>query len=145
MIEFTGGFTHVRDIIQWGVDYFLKPFNFTIDGINQVVVQVKNGDTTGGSSTPKYHTRELNIDQPRPAIICSSCPGLVADITAALMFVSMFLKDNTVTQRTIWADRRKRGKNATDTSQTKHLSVDNYLKVSSLKFATKSAKGKDEI
>lgn len=144
-IEFARGFTHVRDIIQWGVVYFLKPFNFTIVGINQVVVQVKNGDTTGYSSTPNDHTWELNIDQPRTAIICSTCPGLVADITAAFMFVSMFLKDNRVTQRTLWADRRKRRKNATETRQTKHWSVDNYLEESSLKSATKSAKGKDEI
>ncbi|KAI3710560.1 hypothetical protein L2E82_40343 [Cichorium intybus] len=80
---------------------------------------VKNGDTSGGSSTPNDHTRVMNIDHPRPVITCSSRYGLVAEIVNALVSVSMFLKDNTVTQRTIWADRRKRGKNAIETTKGK--------------------------
>ncbi|KAI3503789.1 hypothetical protein L1887_32239 [Cichorium endivia] len=86
----------------------------------------------------------MNIDRPRPVITCSSRYGLVAEIATALMSVSMFLKDNAATQRTIWADRGKCEKNATETGQTKPLSGDNYLGVSSFKSAAKSAKGKDE-
>lgn len=35
-----GELGHVRDIIKWGSDYFLKTFNSTADSIDRVVAQV---------------------------------------------------------------------------------------------------------
>ncbi|KAL3655140.1 hypothetical protein CASFOL_000926 [Castilleja foliolosa] len=46
--EASGELNHVKDIIKWGTDYFLKTFNHTADTIDRVVSQVGKGDTTGG-------------------------------------------------------------------------------------------------
>lgn len=37
-----GELGHVRDIIKWGADYFLKTFNSTADSIDRVIAQVKS-------------------------------------------------------------------------------------------------------
>lgn len=38
--EAAGELNHVKDIIKWGTDYFLKTFNHTADTIDRVVAQV---------------------------------------------------------------------------------------------------------
>lgn len=38
--EAAGELSHVKDIIKWGTDYFLKTFNSTADSIDQLVMQV---------------------------------------------------------------------------------------------------------
>lgn len=38
--EAAGELNHVKDIIKWGSDYFLKTFNHTADSINTIVMQV---------------------------------------------------------------------------------------------------------
>lgn len=38
--EAAGELNHVKDIIKWGADYFLKTFNSTADSINSLVMQV---------------------------------------------------------------------------------------------------------
>lgn len=38
--EAAGELSHVRNIIKWGSDYFLKTFNSTADTISQLVAQV---------------------------------------------------------------------------------------------------------
>lgn len=38
--EAAGELNHVKDIIKWGTDYFLKTFNHTADTINTMVAQV---------------------------------------------------------------------------------------------------------
>lgn len=38
--EAAGELNHVKDIIKWGTDYFLKSFNSTADSIDQLVMQV---------------------------------------------------------------------------------------------------------
>ena len=45
--EAVGELDHVRDIIKWGADYFLKTFNSTADSIDRVVVQVKKTPQIG--------------------------------------------------------------------------------------------------
>lgn len=40
--EAAGELSHVKDIIKWGTDYFLKTFNSSADTINQIVAQVHN-------------------------------------------------------------------------------------------------------
>jgi mlo protein len=39
--EATGELNHVKEIIKWGADYFLKTFNSSSDTINTMVAQVK--------------------------------------------------------------------------------------------------------
>lgn len=43
-----GELGHVRDIIKWGSDYFLKTFNSTADSIDFVIAQVKNSSQIVG-------------------------------------------------------------------------------------------------
>lgn len=38
--EAAGELNHVKDIIKWGTDYFLKTFNHTADSIDRIVAQV---------------------------------------------------------------------------------------------------------
>ena len=38
--EAAGELAHVKEIIKWGTDYFLKTFNSTADTISQLVAQV---------------------------------------------------------------------------------------------------------
>jgi len=38
--EATGELNHVKEIIKWGADYFLKTFNSSSDTINTMVAQV---------------------------------------------------------------------------------------------------------
>lgn len=38
--ETAGELNHVKDIIKWGTDYFLKTFNHTADTIDRIVAQV---------------------------------------------------------------------------------------------------------
>ena len=42
-----GELGHVRDIIKWGSDYFLKTFNSTADSIDRVIAQVKFSSQIG--------------------------------------------------------------------------------------------------
>ncbi|KVI11117.1 Glycoside hydrolase, family 9 [Cynara cardunculus var. scolymus] len=82
--EAAGELNHVKEIIKWGTDYFLKTFNSTADSISQIVAQntclvvelsqecitrpnsnmfcgfmwwqVGKGDTSGGTSDPNDHS-----------------------------------------------------------------------------------------
>ncbi|KAD6795513.1 hypothetical protein E3N88_06409 [Mikania micrantha] len=96
--EAAGELNHVKEIIKWGTDYFLKTFNSTADTINQIVAQVVGkGDTSGGTSDPNDHTcwmRPEDIDYPRPVTECSSCSDLAAEMAAALASASIVFKDN---------------------------------------------------
>ena len=38
--EAAGELNHVKEIIKWGSDYFLKTFNHTADTIDRIVAQV---------------------------------------------------------------------------------------------------------
>ncbi|MFS7978803.1 putative cellulase [Helianthus anomalus] len=95
--EAAGELNHVKEIIKWGTDYFLKTFNSTADSISQLVAQVGKGDTSGGTSDPNDHTcwmRPEDIDYPRPVTECSSCSDLAAEMAAALASASIVFKDN---------------------------------------------------
>ncbi|KAL7592827.1 endoglucanase 25 [Lactuca sativa] len=97
--EAVGELAHVRDIIKWGTDYFLKTFNSSADSISQLVAQVGNGDTSGGTSDPNDQTcwmRPEDIDYPRPVTTCSSCSDLAAEMAAALASASIVFKDNKI-------------------------------------------------
>ncbi|CAI9769260.1 unnamed protein product [Fraxinus pennsylvanica] len=48
--EADGKLAHVKDIIKWGTDYFHKTFDFTPRSIDRIVLQVGDGDTSGGLS-----------------------------------------------------------------------------------------------
>ncbi|KAL2558729.1 Endoglucanase 25 [Forsythia ovata] len=65
---------HIKEIIKWGTDYFLKTFNSTADSIDRLVMQVGSGDTSG--QTPNSHycwmCRE-DIDYERTVAECHNC------------------------------------------------------------------------
>jgi mlo protein len=95
--EAAGELNHVKDIIKWGTDYFLKTFNSTADTINILASQVGSGDTSEGSTSPNDHycwMRPEDIDYPRPVSTCSSCSDLAAEMAAALASASIVFKDN---------------------------------------------------
>ncbi|KAK2664710.1 hypothetical protein Ddye_003284 [Dipteronia dyeriana] len=95
--ETAGELNHVKDIIKWGTDYFLKTFNHSADSISRVVAQVGVGDTSGGSTTHNDHycwMRPEDIDYDRPVQECSSCSDLAAEMAAALASASIVFKDN---------------------------------------------------
>ncbi|XP_076903082.1 endoglucanase 25-like [Bidens hawaiensis] len=95
--EAAGELNHVKEIIKWGTDYFLKTFNSTADSVSQIVAQVGKGDTSGGTSDPNDHScwmRPEDIDYPRPVTECSSCSDLAAEMAAALASASIVFKDN---------------------------------------------------
>ncbi|KAL0012949.1 hypothetical protein SO802_000018 [Lithocarpus litseifolius] len=95
--EDAGELTHVKEIIKWGTDFFLKTFNSTADTINTLVYQVGSGDTSGGSTTSNDHycwMRPEDIDYKRPVMTCSSCSDLGAEMAAALAAASIVFKEN---------------------------------------------------
>jgi endoglucanase len=95
--EAVGELGHVRDIIKWGADYFLKTFNSTADSIDRVVVQVGSAATSPGSTQPNDHycwMRPEDIDYPRPVVECHACSDLAAEMAAALAAASIVFKDN---------------------------------------------------
>jgi len=95
--EAAGELAHVKELIKWGTDYFLKTFNNTADTINLIAAQVGSGATSGGSTTPNDHycwMRPEDIDYPRPVTTCSSCSDLAAEMAAALAAASIVFKDN---------------------------------------------------
>lgn len=95
--EAAGELNHVKEIIKWGNDYFLKTFNHSADSISRMVAQVGAGDTSGGSTTPNDHycwMRPEDIDYARPVTECSSCSDLAAEMAASLAAASIVFKDN---------------------------------------------------
>ncbi|KAL0454537.1 UNVERIFIED_CONTAM: Endoglucanase 25 [Sesamum latifolium] len=96
--EAAGELNHVKDIIKWGTDYFLKTFNSTADTIDRIVAQVGKGDTTGGSDPNDHYCwmRPEDIDYDRPVTECHSCSDLAAEMAAALASASIVFKDNKV-------------------------------------------------
>ncbi|CAN0899424.1 Endoglucanase 25 [Linum grandiflorum] len=95
--EAAGELNHVKEIIKWGTDYFLKTFNHTADTIDRIVAQVGSGDTSGGITTPNDHycwVRPEDINYVRPVTECHSCSDLAAEMAAALASASIVFKDN---------------------------------------------------
>ncbi|GAA0158303.1 hypothetical protein LIER_15372 [Lithospermum erythrorhizon] len=87
--EAAGELQHVKDIIKWGSDYFLKTFNHTADSISQLVAQVGSGDTSNGNTRENDHycwVRPEDIEYERPVTPCSSC----SDLTGIMMVASFF-------------------------------------------------------
>ncbi|OIW13893.1 hypothetical protein TanjilG_31782 [Lupinus angustifolius] len=95
--EAAGELEHVKELIKWGSDYFLKTFNSTADAISTLAAQVGTGDTSDGSTTPNDHycwMRPEDIDYDRPVTECHSCSDLAAEMAAALASASIVFKDN---------------------------------------------------
>ncbi|CAH8314186.1 unnamed protein product [Eruca vesicaria subsp. sativa] len=90
--EAAGELDHVKELIKWGSDYFLKTFNSSADTVDRMVSQVGSGHTSGGSDC---WTRPEDIDYARLAHTCySGCSDLAAEMTAALASASIVFKDN---------------------------------------------------
>ncbi|EPS69180.1 hypothetical protein M569_05586 [Genlisea aurea] len=93
--EAAGELNHIREIIKWGTDYFLKTFNSTSDSISILVSQVGTGDTSGGNPNDHYcWMRPEDIDYDRPVAKCSGCSDLAAEMAAALASASIVFKDS---------------------------------------------------
>ncbi|KAM7275920.1 hypothetical protein ACFE04_017786 [Oxalis oulophora] len=97
--EAVGELNHVKSIVKWGTDYFLKTFNNTADSINKLVTQVGVGDTCGGKTNRNDHycwMRPEDIDYQCPVSQCDSCSDLAAEMAAALASASIVFKDDKV-------------------------------------------------
>ncbi|KAL5991444.1 Endoglucanase 9 [Asimina triloba] len=94
--EAAGELKHVKEIIKWGTDYFLKTFNSSADTIDRVVAQVGVGDTSRGPNPNDHYCwmRPEDIDYPRPVYECHSCSDLAAEMAAALASASIVFKDS---------------------------------------------------
>ncbi|CAI9095058.1 OLC1v1030915C1 [Oldenlandia corymbosa var. corymbosa] len=96
--EAAGELAHVKEIIKWGTDYFLKCFNSTADTIDQLAAQVGVGDTSKGSNENDHYCwmRPEDINYERPVQMCHSCSDLSAEMAAALASASIVFKDDKV-------------------------------------------------
>ncbi|KAF2309964.1 hypothetical protein GH714_005803 [Hevea brasiliensis] len=103
--EAAGELSHVKDIIKWGTDYFLKTFNHTMDTINTLLhrktiylrIIVGVGDASEGSLSPNdlyCWMRPEDIDYPQAVTECHSCSDLVAEMATAVASASIVFKDN---------------------------------------------------
>ncbi|KAF2582786.1 hypothetical protein F2Q68_00002150 [Brassica cretica] len=96
--EAAGELVHVKELIKWGTDYFLKTFNSTADSIDDLVSQVGSGNTDDGSTDPNDHycwMRPEDMDYKRPVTTCNGgCSDLAAEMAAALASASIVFKDN---------------------------------------------------
>lgn len=94
--EAAGELAHVREIIKWGTDYFLKCFNSTADTIDRLASQVGVGDTSKGPNANDHYCwmRPEDIDYERPVSVCSSCSDLASEMAAALASASIVFKDD---------------------------------------------------
>nr|AAN72232.1 At5g49720/K2I5_8 [Arabidopsis thaliana] len=96
--EAAGELTHVKELIKWGTDYFLKTFNSTADSIDDLVSQVGSGNTDDGNTDPNDHycwMRPEDMDYKRPVTTCNGgCSDLAAEMAAALASASIVFKDN---------------------------------------------------
>ncbi|KAL1802902.1 hypothetical protein DCAR_0934531 [Daucus carota subsp. sativus] len=93
--EAAGELNHVKEIIKWGTDYFLKTFNSTADSIDRMAAQVGSGQTSPGVPNDHYcWMRPEDIDYPRPVTTCTTCTDLAAEMAAALASASIVFKDD---------------------------------------------------
>ncbi|ESQ54907.1 hypothetical protein EUTSA_v10024681mg [Eutrema salsugineum] len=99
-----GELDHVKELIKWGTDYFLKTFNSSSAGYKRfaflLFAQVGFGDTSGGSVIHNDHycwMRPEDIDYKRTVTPCyGTCPYLAAEMAAALASASIVFKDNRI-------------------------------------------------
>ncbi|ANM67983.1 glycosyl hydrolase 9A3 [Arabidopsis thaliana] len=93
-----GELEHVKELIKWGTDYFLKTFNSSADNIYVMVEQVGSGVSGRGSELHNDHycwMRPEDIHYKRTVSQCySSCSDLAAEMAAALASASIVFKDN---------------------------------------------------
>ncbi|XP_027108122.1 endoglucanase 25-like [Coffea arabica] len=94
--EAAGELAHVKEIIKWGTDYFLKCFNSTADTVDRLASQVGVGDTSKGPNPNDHYCwmRPEDIDYERPVSECSSCSDLASEMAAALASASIVFKDD---------------------------------------------------
>ncbi|KAG7541670.1 Six-hairpin glycosidase superfamily [Arabidopsis thaliana x Arabidopsis arenosa] len=96
--EAAGELDHVKELIKWGTDYFLKSFNSSADNIYAMVEQVGSGVTGGGNVLHNDHycwMRPEDIHFKRTVFQCySGCSDLAAEMAAALASASIVFKDN---------------------------------------------------
>ncbi|MQM19986.1 hypothetical protein Taro_052998 [Colocasia esculenta] len=94
--EAAGELEHVKEIIKWGTDYFLKTFNNSADTISGLVAQVGVGDTSKGVNPNDHYCwmRPEDMDYERPVYECHSCSDLAAEMAAALAAASIVFKDS---------------------------------------------------
>ncbi|KAJ6852251.1 endoglucanase 10-like [Iris pallida] len=94
--EAAGELGHVKDIIKWGTDYFLKTFNSSADTIDRIAAQVGQGDTSKGPGPNDHYCwmRPEDINYLRPVYECHSCSDLASEMAAALAAASIVFRDS---------------------------------------------------
>ncbi|CAN8230727.1 unnamed protein product [Cochlearia groenlandica] len=89
---------HVKELIKWGTDYFLKSFNSSADIIYNMVTQVGSGNTGGRSVVHNDHycwMRPEEIDYKRVPLLCyGGCSDIAAEMAASLASASIVFKDD---------------------------------------------------
>ncbi|MCL7050075.1 hypothetical protein MKW94_015167 [Papaver nudicaule] len=86
-------YDHVRDIIRWGLDYFLRSFDCTSGGsVTEIYTRVGNAndDTHDGICWERPEV----IDYIRQPTISHSAPDIAAEMAAALAVGSMVFNDD---------------------------------------------------
>ncbi|MED6193714.1 hypothetical protein PIB30_022010 [Stylosanthes scabra] len=80
---------HVKHTIQWGTDYLLKTFTSSANSTTTIASQLPAANTT------KCWIRPEEIQFPRSALHCTTCPALAAETAAALAAASIVFHDDT--------------------------------------------------
>ncbi|XP_025604005.1 endoglucanase 25-like [Arachis hypogaea] len=82
---------HVKHTIKWGTDYLLKTFTAYANSTTTVASQLPSPTTKHNN---KCWIRPEEIQSPRPASHCTTCPALAAETAAALAAASIVFHDN---------------------------------------------------
>ncbi|MED6125324.1 hypothetical protein PIB30_067463 [Stylosanthes scabra] len=83
---------HVKNAIKWGTDYLLKTFTSSANSTTTIASQLP-AETTIKQN--KCWIRPEEIEFPRSALHCTTCPALAAETAAALAAASIVFHDNT--------------------------------------------------
>ncbi|KAG2270376.1 hypothetical protein Bca52824_064931 [Brassica carinata] len=92
--DVSGELNHVKGLIKWGTDYFLKTFSSSSDTISEMVSQI---GMSGQSKIPNDNycwMRPEDINYKRDFTVChTNCPHLAAEMAAALASASIVFGD----------------------------------------------------
>ncbi|KAH0926286.1 hypothetical protein HID58_018542 [Brassica napus] len=92
--DVSGELNHVKGLIKWGSDYFLKTFSSSSDTISDMVSQI---GMSGQSKIPNDNycwMRPEDINYKRDFTVChTNCPHLAAEMAAALASASVVFRD----------------------------------------------------
>ncbi|KAL9668352.1 hypothetical protein QQ045_002732 [Rhodiola kirilowii] len=89
--EAAGELQHMKAIIKWGTDYFLKTFD---SQSNRTVGVIASQIGAQASPGKECWIRPEDITSPRPTAACTACSDLAGEMSAALAAASIVFKDD---------------------------------------------------